>query len=63
MAYTEVLLLYPLPPDFITADTALASRTNSLDRDCTSLAVSSDGATTAATAESVDKEVGNDYTH
>ena len=56
----EVLLLYPLPPEFITTDTASAGRPNSLDRDCTPIVIPLVGATTTAAVADVDYEVDND---
>ena len=59
-ASTEVLLLYPLPMDFITANIASAGRPNSLDMVCTSLDVPPTFSTTAAAVASAYDEF-NDY--
>ena len=58
----EALLLYPLPPEFITDETASAGRPNSFDRDCMSLAVPPAGATTATAVAAMESEVNDDDT-
>ena len=59
-ASAEVPLLYPLPLDFITENTASAGRPNYLDRNCTSLSIPPAITTTPASVVAADDEV-NDY--
>ena len=56
-------MLYPLLPEFITANIISAGRPNYLDRDYTSLAVPPvSDTTTAAATVAADDEVNNDDT-